>query len=149
MRLMLVVVGATALALAGCGKSDRLTVVPASGKVLLQQRDGKLVPMEGAHVVLVPLTRESRFTSYPAARAGTDGSFKLGTFAADDGAPEGEYVVTVEWKARYTPKYDVMGRGEVDRGPDKLKGVFADRNTSPLRATVAAGQDLTIIVPIP
>jgi hypothetical protein len=55
----------------------------------------------------------------------------------------------VEWKERYQPSKDVMGRGEIDKGPDKLSGKYAHSSTSPLRATIAAGQELSIIVPAP
>ncbi len=149
MRSVLIVMATLLVVATGCSRTDRLTVVPAAGKVMLKRRDGKLVPMDGAHVVFVPLAGEGRFQAFPAAHAGADGSFRLGTFGTDDGAPEGEYVVTLEWKERYTPKYDAMGRGEVERGPDKLNGAYADRNKSPLRATVTAGQELTIIVSAP
>ncbi len=150
-RLNRAVVAAMAAAVlaAGCSRPERPAVVPAGGKVLLQQADGKVTPMAGAHVVLIPINADTRLPAYPSARAGPDGSFRLGTFGADDGAPAGDYVVTVEWHDRSRPKYDVAGRGETDRGPDKLKGAYADRTKSPLRATVAAGRELTIIVPAP
>ena len=150
MRLLLVVVaGSLAPVLAGCGGGGRPAVVPAWGKVLLKQRDGALVPMGGAKLVFAPVAGGESLPAFPAARAAADGSFRLGTFGADDGAPVGEYVVTVEWKERQRPQYDVMNRGEVDRGRDKLGGKYADRSTSSLRATVAAGQELTLVVPAP
>lgn len=145
MRLLLVLTGSLVPVLAGCGGPRVPALVPAGGKVVLKQKDGAVVPLGGAKLVLVPVAGGDR---YPTARAAADGSFRLATDGAD-GAPEGEYVVTVEWRDRQQPKFDVDGRGEVDRGPNRLRAVYADRATSPLRATVAAGRDLTVEVPGP
>jgi hypothetical protein len=133
----------------GCNRSDRLAVVPAVGTLLLQQANGKQTPIAGAHIVFIPVAGDGRYSTYPSARTGPDGTFRLGTFGTDDGAPEGEYVVTVEWHDRAKPEKDVLAQGETDRGPDKLRGAFADRNKSPLRATVAAGRELIVVVPVP
>ncbi len=148
MRLLFPVSALVTLLLFGCGK--RLPeVVPAGGRILLKKASGELVPMDGARLVLNPVAGEEPFEAFPVARANADGSFRLGTRATEDGAPEGDYVVTVEWKDRSKPKVDMMGKGEVDRGPDKLSGVYSNRATSPLRATVASGKELAIVVPEP
>ncbi len=148
MRLALGLAAVAIVATAGCGRKEPPRV-PVGGSLLLQQKDGQMVPMAGAKLVLVPVVGADKTRLFPSARAGADGAFRLGTEGADDGAVEGEYVVTVEWKDRYKPKVDMMGRGEIDRGPDKLKGAYANQATSPLRATVAAGKDLKVVVPAP
>jgi len=60
-----------------------------------------------------------------------DGSFQLVCGSLGEGAPPGEYDVLIEWK-------EVLGQseGRRQRGPDKLKGRFADRKHPRLHATV-------------
>jgi hypothetical protein len=143
----LLLLGVTAALLAGCGPK-KIPVVAARGKLLLL-KDGQRVPMAGARIVLSPVTGQTSLPALPAATVGADGSFELGTYGRNDGAPEGEYIVAIEWKVMAKPKYDVLGKGKVAQGPDQLDGRYANPATSPLRATVAAGQDLTILVPSP
>lgn len=63
-----------------------------------------------------------------------DGSFHLTTLRPDDGAPEGEYAVTVIW-----PK-DLAGIDECEcpdpAQHDRLRGEYANPQTTPLRASV-------------
>ena len=132
----------------GCG-GDGLEVVPASGQLLLKKSNGKLVPMESARIVLIPLANAEKYQAFPAAQTGNDGKFELGTYQKADGAPEGEYKVTVRWSPRKKPKRNVLGQGNWDAGPDKLRGKYSDRKTTTLRATVTAGQNLKIIVDAP
>jgi serine/threonine-protein phosphatase CPPED1 len=61
-----------------------------------------------------------------------DGSFTLSTYTANDGAPVGEYVVTVTWPE---PAFDAQGRP----GPNRLPGRYAGTETSPLRVQVRSG----------
>lgn len=61
-----------------------------------------------------------------------DGSFGLSSYAAFDGAPTGDYVVTVNFDGRYGPVGD-------RKGTIPLKYTKAD--TSPLTATVKAGKN--------
>lgn len=134
--------------LAGCGGDGRLKVVPAKGKLLLKQ-NGNLTPMANARMVLYPIEGGDAFPTFPAATTDKDGAFELGTYDENDGAPEGEYIVTIDWRPKKKPKYDLMGQGEVPIGPDRLQGAYSNRKTSKLRATVIAGQELNLIVPSP
>ncbi len=64
------------------------------------------------------------------------------TYALEDGAPPGEYVVTIYWRddspADQCEGYDLIKH-------DRLFGVYFDSTKSPLRATVQAGpNDLAI-----
>jgi hypothetical protein len=148
-RLILLGVGAVAF-LSGCrGKDQRLQVVPVKGKLLLQEGGGKLTPVTGARIMFNPIKDGDSFPAFPAGTTAADGSFKLGTYEENDGAPEGEYVVTIDWRRRSKPKHDIMGKGEVAHGPDLLGGAYGDRNTSELRATVVGGKDLSLVVSRP
>jgi len=49
-----------------------------------------------------------------------NGEFQLTSFHANDGAPEGEYVVTIEWRER-----SGLAKADFD-GPDQLGGAYAN-----------------------
>jgi hypothetical protein len=67
----------------------------------------------------------------PFAVAADDGTFRLTTYMAEDGAPAGEYVVTVTWP--------VKAGADEEASSDRLKYAYADPKKSPLRATVTTG----------
>ncbi len=75
-----------AVVLVGCGGSSLTPPVPVSGKVTL---DGK--PVADAHVTFLG-AKGARSAS---GKTASDGTFKLTTVNTDDGAPPGEYVVTI------------------------------------------------------
>jgi len=111
--------------LCGCSGSnrDRVPVHPVTGKVLV---DGQ--PPEGATVVFHPVSSTEEMAHKPAARVQADGTFQVTTYEAHDGAPAGEYVVTVTWSAPPTP--------------DRLGGKYSDPETSQLQVTVTEGENL-------
>jgi prepilin-type processing-associated H-X9-DG protein len=103
--------------------------VPVRGSILV---DGK--PAVGAIACFHPRNDPSPRAQRSYGRVGRNGAYSLTTFAKDDGAPQGEYVVTVYW---------ADGGGEPHGGeetsslrPDLLHGRFAARESSPLRATI-------------
>jgi len=116
-------------AIAGCG-DDRLDVYPVSGKVLVQ---GK--PAAGAEVIFYTQEEELRKPGVPIPKGevAEDGSFSLTSYEPDDGAPAGEYAVTVVWNQVVVADPDPESRVERDR----LNGRYADPETSGLTATVA------------
>jgi len=107
----------------GCGGSDRVPVHPVSGKLLV---DGE--PAEGAVIVLHPTSPPEKEVHKPAARVEADGTFQVTTYDAGDGAPTGDYVITVTW-------------GEPP-SPDRLGGKYRDPEKSQLRVTVTEGENL-------
>ena len=116
---------------AGCSspKDPNLKPVhPVRGQVFVKDQ-----PAAGAFVLLIPLNEASDAPdARPRGEVGEDGSFKLSTFGSEDGAPAGEYVVTIRWPGKVLPD----GREEPE---DKLFGRYADRSKSNLRATVKEG----------
>jgi hypothetical protein len=86
--LLLLVVFRSAL----FGKGDRLSVYPARGQATFA---GK--PMSNATIFLHPVGVKDPRYPRPRAVVAEDGTFALGTYRKDDGAPAGEYRVTVQW----------------------------------------------------
>ncbi|HEX8201053.1 MAG TPA: hypothetical protein VF590_11235 [Isosphaeraceae bacterium] len=116
---------ATALLVGGCGRDEtHVPVFPVRGQV---QFEGK--PAPGALVVFHPL-EDAGDDIRPTARVEPDGSFRLSTFDKDDGAPVGEYTVTVEWQKLVTKGADT------EVGPNVIPDRYAKAETSPLKATV-------------
>jgi hypothetical protein len=102
------------------------------GKVLVRG-----APAEGANVTLYPAIVESKKPAAPAPSGMTDsqGVFKLSSYDAGDGAPEGEYKVAVIWQEPLPP-----GVRESAEGPkDRLGGRYADPQKSKLTANVEQG----------
>lgn len=122
---MLIFVLLMAILPISCGSStSRRPVFPTSGKILL---NGK--PAENALVVFHPMNA-SDGEAKPRGKVGPDGTYKLTTYDTDDGAPAGEYRVTVElWLA---------GRG--DEAPsNRLRPNLAKPESSGLMASVSSG----------
>jgi hypothetical protein len=83
---------------AGCG-SRQLPVFPVHGLVVYEGR-----PAAEALVIFHPVKNEGAFANVrPIGRVGADGSFTLTTYSADDGAPAGEYDVTIDWREHTAP----------------------------------------------
>ena len=111
----------------GCSQREenRVAVYPVVGKLLVA---GK--PAQRAEITLHPLSSEGKVdTTTPAAKVirpfaivESDGVFRPTTFKQGDGAPAGDYAITVRW-----PSYTVDA-GEEIAGPDQLKGQYGDRN---------------------
>jgi hypothetical protein len=102
---------------------NRKPVFPVRGEVLVDNK-----PAVGAFIFFVPLNESAdQPDSRPRAQVGADGKFQLSMYGDKDGAPAGEYVVTVLW--------------EGDGGFDKLKGQYRDAAKSRLRATVKEGDN--------
>jgi hypothetical protein len=117
---------AAALLVAGCGPS-RKPVFPVKGQLL--DAEGK--PAIGAKVFFHRLGEADKNPVYPVGVVDEAGAFALTTYNAGDGAPAGDYAVTVEWRPpRASPI--VAPRG------DRLQGRFADPAKSPFKATVGA-----------
>jgi hypothetical protein len=121
------------VAAAGCGSKqdpNRLLVFPASGKLNIQ---GKIPA--GAFLVLHPKNPAAGVESVrPRAHVKPDGSFELSSYESNDGAPAGEYAVTVEW--RQTIKYP---SGDAGPGPNLVPPKYTRPETSPVVIKIAEG----------
>jgi hypothetical protein len=112
---------------ASCSQDlNRKPTFPVTGKVVLP--GGK--PIEHATVVLHPVEDTGPDVVKPRGKVGPDGTFTLTTYEGQDGAPAGEYRVTVElW----------LTSGKGDEGPtSRLPARYACPETSGLTATIAS-----------
>jgi hypothetical protein len=100
-------------------------VHPLTGSLTI----GGTVPV-GASIVLHPQGHAIPGDGVPMAKVREDGTFTFTTFAADDGAPAGDYVATVQW-------FRVNADGSV--GGNAVPARFASPAKSPWTVTVAAG----------
>ncbi|MCX7665147.1 MAG: carboxypeptidase-like regulatory domain-containing protein [Gemmataceae bacterium] len=107
----------------GCQKSEvRPKLYPVTGKVTYNSS-----PVENATVVFHPIGDQGANPAKPRGKTDAQGNYKLTTYNADDGAPAGDYRVTVElWLA-----------GRPDEGPsNRLPARYADPKSSDLKVTV-------------
>ena len=71
----------------------------------------------------------------PYAEADPDGAFRPSTGLTGDGAPAGDYTVTIVW-----PEITV-DHGEEIAGPDRLGGRYNSPRSSNLKVTVREGEN--------
>jgi hypothetical protein len=123
-----------ALALAAlcpaCAKSGRKPVYPVQGQVLVKGR-----PAAQAQVTFHPLDGGPDAVR-PVGHVDEHGRFRLTTYGDGDGAPEGEYRVTVQWflatRARGSDEYQSV---------NYLPARYGRAETSGLRATITRGDN--------
>src|SRR5947209_5687537 len=131
-RLTLLTGGVLGLCLGGCSEAEKPTY-PVRGQVLIE---GK--PAARALVAFHPVGATGREAVHPAGQADEQGNFTLTSFAAGDGAPPGEYQVTVVClvpiKVRNRNDDETITR-------NVLPARYAKAETSQLRATIAQGDN--------
>ena len=118
----------------GCGGGTPVPVHPVRGQVLFEGQ-----PVPSALVVLHPVSPAAKDVPPPRAKVENDGSFTVGTFNAQDGAPAGDYIVTVAW-------WQTNAKGNGGRQDDappsnRLPPRYSQASTSNLRAHVEAGDN--------
>lgn len=113
--------------LVGCGgsKDPWDTVYPVKGTVKFE---GK--PISGAQVFLLPVDSKVPASVRPSATSSADGTFEVGTHSAKDGAPAGDYKISVVWYPL------VQTEGGPVRGDNKLPPKYAKPESSELTATI-------------
>jgi hypothetical protein len=109
-----------------CASCHKNRIYPVSGTVTY-----KGVPASGATIFFVRQGGDSSNEPAIISVVREDGSFELVCGSRGKGAPAGDYDVLIEWKR-------ISSQGRPQLGPDKLNGLYADRNRPLLHATVAA-----------
>lgn len=101
--------------LVGCGGGKFPKTYPVKGKILVNGQ-----PAKECRIALHRTTEgDKKHPATPSAVTDDKGEFQLTSFNANDGAPEGEYVVTIEWRDR-----SGITKSEFE-GPDQLGGAYA------------------------
>ncbi len=120
------------VAVSACNGGKRL--YPVRGQVFFEGR-----PAAGALVVLHPVDDTSPAAIRPAGYVDDAGNVKLmsylpNTRSTGDGAPPGDYIVTIAWLPADVKEY--LSKHPNSELPDKLKGRYSQPQSSTLRATV-------------
>lgn len=122
------------LAGTGCSKQDGVPVFPVRGQVKFKGE-----PASGAFVVFHPVgaapdpgASPVDEQPCPSALVKPDGSFELTTRQGGDGAPAGDYAVTLEW---FKP---VQRNGAPEAGPNVIPPTYGKPESTPLKVTVKA-----------
>lgn len=130
--ILLTSVAAIVSLLCGCGNS-RVPAYPVRGKVMFM---GK--PAAGAIIIFHPVPEGPEPVLRPSGRTEADGTFTLTSYDPADGAPEGNYRVTIQWEEKLAPGYTPpKPRKRGDGEDDFFRGKYASMK-SPLQATIAA-----------
>jgi hypothetical protein len=134
--LRIIALGALLLPAAGCGSShdcDRLPVFPTKGTVKLEGTSPK-----GALIVFHPkagkLSASDGNTIRPHGTVRSDGTFELTSYETNDGAPAGEYLVTLE--LRKVVKYP---NGNAGPGPNLVPKKYTKSDATPLLVQIQPG----------
>jgi hypothetical protein len=120
--------------LCGLACSGSMSLNPVQGKVM-----HKNAPLAGALVTFHPKGASDLKTERPVGRTKDDGTFTV-TTGQTDGAPAGEYTVTIicpQAVNKKTPKQ--LSFGAEEETVDVLKGMYADVNNSKLSVTIKSG----------
>lgn len=118
--------------LTSCNREPKRPPLHAvSGTVTFQKG-----PAPGAVVVFRPITPGLLKNTLPHGEVGPDGTFRIGTYELGDGAPEGEYVITISW-----PEVKPEPGGGESIGGDRLNGRFSDPTNSTLKIQVKQGSN--------
>jgi hypothetical protein len=114
----------------GCGSSEaRLPVHPVEGVIT---RGGK--PLANALVALHPKSKPSGGEAVaPNGQTDENGVFKVSTYDANDGAPEGEYAVTVQYYQT------VKTANGIEPGPNVLPAKLSQPGTTDISVKIVAG----------
>ncbi len=133
-KLTMLIILSLLAAIVGCGSSpdpNRLLVFPTKGQIAFKGKSPG-----GAFVVLHPKAATGPNVVRPHAHVHDDGTFSLSTYNTNDGAPAGEYKVTVEL-------HNLIKRsnGDIAPGPNVLPKQYSRPETSPLIVRIAEGEN--------
>jgi hypothetical protein len=118
---------------AGCGSST-VRCHPVTGTITVGKK-----PAGQAVVILHPLDASEAISKLrPYGVTNESGRFTLSCMEPNDGAPAGEYDVTITWEAAEAQPASDDPEASVTV-PDRLGGKYSNPSTSGLRVTIKAG----------
>lgn len=123
--------GGLMLAITGCGATE-VRCYPVTGTVTVQHR-----PAAGAVVILHPRSDDPRLkTLRPYGTVDSAGRFSLNCLSQDDGAPAGEYAVTIQWEVADAAPGATDDPESAQPVQDRLQGRYSNPETAILKVTV-------------
>lgn len=127
----------TTIVLVGCGGSGKPAAVPVKGKVMYR----KTTPAAGALVVFHPTDPnvEKIIGGKPFAKVNEDGTFTLTTYEPNDGAPPGEYGVTIDWQVPKKEGKFAFSIGEGGNTQSKLNPRYGNPQQPVFKESVKKG----------
>ncbi|SFH55626.1 hypothetical protein [Planctomicrobium piriforme] len=123
----------------GCQEASAPKAYRVMGRVIVGS-----FPAAKACVAFHPMDKVKSQGRCPVAFTGADGSFELTTYALHDGAPAGDYTVTILWLDESTMPTDECECTDPLQH-DRLAGACADPETTPLMATVLPKENELIL----
>jgi hypothetical protein len=117
------------LFLTGCGPVHP-ELHQVRGKVTFNQQ-----PIADALVTLHPL--QGNLSPLPIAYTRADGQFEISWLGQGDGAPSGDYAITITWKQLIQ-----QGEEKVRSGKNLLPAKYADPQKTPWRCSIKPGENL-------
>jgi BON domain len=120
------------LVLAGCGRSGppRAATNPTTGSITYQGQ-----PIGGAFLALHPKAGAAADVPTATAVVQSNGTFAVTTYDTGDGVPEGDYVVTVQWRKA------TKSGSEFVPGPNLLPVKYSRPESSDVVVHVALGNN--------
>ena len=119
--------------LVGCGSDGRKPVYPTKGRVAFKGQ-----PTPHAQVSLHPVGSADKDAPHPTGKVLDDGTFLLTSYHGNDGAPAGEYTVTVQWWLSTAKKGSREGDGETI---NRLPARYGRPETSGLKVRIEPGDN--------
>lgn len=115
--------------------SQPVSLNPVQGKVLHQSK-----PLGGALVVFHPEAGQDIKQQSTTGLTKEDGTFSL-TTGETSGAPAGKYVVTIICATPVASTGEGMAFGGIPETEDRLKGAYANRDTSQIKVEIKTGSN--------
>jgi len=120
---------------------DLQPVIPVDIQLYYNQR-----PLEDAQVALHPAGEpEGKIVARPNGFTDSSGRVRLTTYYPGDGAPEGEYTVTLIW----APIVGTVRGENEEREPDRFRGQYSNPAVSPLRLSISKNTPMPIRIDLP
>jgi hypothetical protein len=126
-------IAAVSLLCSSCSKTPRPTLCQVHGQVFFEG-----MPAAQALVIFHPLNDPDPHRIKPRAMVDTKGAFNVYTYDTNDGAPPGEYAVTVQWKKPHTGSREKAKRdrsGGTNSRQQASKPKTKNRNQKTLQPT--------------
>jgi len=124
---------------AGCGGGPKAPeCAPVKGSAKYKNK-----PLAEAMIVFHRVGGDVEGNQKPMATTDANGNFSLTTFHQNDGAPPGEYAITVELRAPV-----VVGEEVIRNGPNLLPKRYSQPDSSGLKYTVVEGDNEVPLIEI-